>query len=256
MSLVKKEIWFRKIGLELKRGIPPVVLIHGAGSSSAVWLNAAKTLGRRFCCLIPDLPGHGKSKAPLPSTMRGYVDSLMSALEEQGIDRCVLIGHSMGGAVALLGAMMYPRRVCGLVVVGCGCRVPIPDRSLDLLKDSFSGWKRVFEDTGFSDIWPSEKKKIFLNNSIVADRDTLIADLQLCRTFDVQAPAKTLKVPTLIIFGEEERIIPVLYGDLLRETIDGAIMRMVEGAGHMVPLEQPVPLAYMLTYFLEDLPLP
>jgi pimeloyl-ACP methyl ester carboxylesterase len=97
----------------------PIVLIHGLGGSAANWVELAPLLAERRRVLVPDLPGHGRS-TPLPAApnLAGYADRVVLVAEREGLQPAVVVGHSMGGVVALRLALRRPDDVRALVLAG------------------------------------------------------------------------------------------------------------------------------------------
>jgi len=124
---------------------PPLVLVHGAGGSHLDWAPELRRLrGARVIAL--DLPGHGKSSAPGRDSIPAYARDVITLLDALNIPRAVLVGHSMGGAVAQQAALDWPERVAGLALLGTGSKLPVdpalpdrivsePDAALDWLNE-------------------------------------------------------------------------------------------------------------------------
>src|SRR5262245_15672292 len=113
----------------------PLMLVHGAGSSSVVWIDVLRRIAPGRRPIAPDLPGHGQSDPwhDEPS-IEGYRDAVGTVCANLGVRRAVLVGHSMGGAVALACALAWPERVAGLVLVNSAARLDVSDELLALLE--------------------------------------------------------------------------------------------------------------------------
>ena len=101
----------------------PVILIHGAGGSHLSWPPQLRRLHHQRV-FAPDLPAHGKSEGIGQHTIEDYVYDVLEFMCEIGIYSAILVGHSMGGAVALSAAMRFPDRVTALGLIGSGGRLP------------------------------------------------------------------------------------------------------------------------------------
>lgn len=112
-----------RIYYETEGSGPPVMLIHGFGEDSAIWRYQRAFLKAHFRLIIPDLPGSGRSDLlpispeQLPSAIEIYADCMQRVLEKEGIEQCTMLGHSMGGYVALAFAHYNPGRLNGLGLV-------------------------------------------------------------------------------------------------------------------------------------------
>src|SRR3954469_10103113 len=107
-------------------GRPALVCVHGAGSSSVIFMEVVRRLSPQRRVVAPDLPGHGQSDrwhAPADVTIEMYRDAVGTVCAQLGLERAVLLGHSMGGLVALAAAAAWPERVAGLVLVNRGGRL-------------------------------------------------------------------------------------------------------------------------------------
>jgi 2-succinyl-6-hydroxy-2,4-cyclohexadiene-1-carboxylate synthase len=97
---------------------PAILFLHGFMGAGADWAGAISALDERFCCVAPDLPGHGGSVGLPPEdyTVEGATRELLALLDELDIDHPVLVGYSMGGRLALYLALRYPERCSGLIL--------------------------------------------------------------------------------------------------------------------------------------------
>jgi len=127
-------IHFSDHGGDLKSGSPPLVLIHGSGGSRLHWPPQLRRLPN-YRVFGLDLPGHGDSPGEGETTIIGYVEQVVDWLDEQGIERAVLAGHSMGGAIAMTAALEKPDRVAGLILVGTGGRLRVNGEILQAAAD-------------------------------------------------------------------------------------------------------------------------
>jgi len=98
---------------------PPVILIHGAGGNHLYWPPELRRLAG-FRVLALDLPGHGKSSGVGLQSIRDYASSLMTYMDAVGLSRAVIVGHSMGGAIALTLCLDHAERVAGLGLIATG----------------------------------------------------------------------------------------------------------------------------------------
>jgi pimeloyl-ACP methyl ester carboxylesterase len=101
------------------RGAPPLVLLHGLVDTLEIWSRIAEPLAARRRTIRVDQRGHGESSAPPgPYTREDLAADVVALLDDRGVSRGVLVGHSMGGIVAMTTALAYPARVAGLVLLG------------------------------------------------------------------------------------------------------------------------------------------
>ncbi len=229
----------------------PLVFIHGAGGSTLSWA-FQKTFfeGSRTVFLV-DLPGHGNSSGPSFDSIAGYTDTLKDALEDNAIQAAFVVGHSMGGAIAMDLAMRYPALVRGVVLIGTGARLKVYPAILDGILKETEKTARMIIDTAFSPASPEKLKERVFAEYIKNDPQTVFNDFRACDGFNMMGRLDSLSVPALVICGKEDRFTPVKYSHYLTDTIPGAGLVLVEGAGHMVMIERPADVNSAIQAFLE-----
>lgn len=185
-----------------------------------------------------DLPGHGRS-APLDGeiTLARYADAVAGFLDATRIDRAVVVGHSMGGGVALLLALEAPHRLAGLVLVGAGAKLGVAPETMDLLdRDADAASERICRLA----YGPGTPEAVLVR-AIAEMRGTapevLQGDFRACQTFDVRARLGEVRAPTLVLVGEADLLTPPRFATYLADRIPGAHLVVVPGVGHMLPVE-------------------
>ena len=220
----------------------PLVLIHGAGGSSVTWLGTLRNLGRTHRCLAPDLPGHGQSDL-LPGgaasvsieAYRGFVDAFCAALD---VPRAVLVGHSMGGAVAIEEALGAPNRVAGLVLIATAARLAVSPAVFDAIDNHFDQFPEMIAMTGFSPSTPRDLALRLSRAGIQSPQAVVRADFEACNHWDARERIGAIRAPTLVMIGEDDLLAPAKYGRFLAEHIPGARVAAFPQTGHMVHLER------------------
>ena len=219
---------------------PPLVLIHGAGGTHRHWPSEVRSIpGRRVVAI--DLPGHGDSPGPGRRAVADYARDLLAFLDALDLARAVMVGHSMGGAVALTLALDWPERVAGLGLVSTGARLRVSADILQATADPaayaaaaplLAGW---FLGPGAGQLLRDE----FRDGLRRVPAAVAHGDFQACDAFDVRERLGELQVPTAVICGDADRSTPPRYSEFLQAHVAGARLTLVPGAGHMVPLEAP-----------------
>ena len=217
---------------------PPVVLVHGAGGTHRHWLYQVRDLpGARSYAL--DLPGHGRSSGPGRDSIPAYADWLIAFLDTAGLERAILVGHSMGGAICLDTALRYPVRAAGLGLVATGARLRVAPAILEGLQSQPEDAVRLINDWAFGPEAPPEMVRLGRRQMAATPPEVLYGDFVACDRFDVLERLGELALPTAIVCGSQDRLAPSRYAVYLRDHIAGASLHLVEGAGHMVMIEQP-----------------
>ncbi|MGB9776588.1 MAG: alpha/beta fold hydrolase [Anaerolineae bacterium] len=220
------------------RGGPALILIHGAGGNHLHWPAALRRMPGATVYAV-DLPGHGRSEGPGRERIEDYAADIVRFMDAVGVPRAVLVGHSMGGAIAQMTALTAPERVAGLVLVGTGARLRVAPAILDgILQDARGTLDLITEWAWGPEADPAmvargRQMMARVHPSVVG------GDFAACDRFDVRERVGEITAPTLVITGSEDRMTPPKFGQWLAEHIPGARFVLVEGAGHMVMLEKP-----------------
>jgi pimeloyl-ACP methyl ester carboxylesterase len=231
---------YRETGAD--RPGPPLVFVHGAAGSSVTWLGVMRQLGRTRRCLALDLPGHGQTGL-LPDGVRGvsiesyrdFVGAFCAALE---LDRAVLVGHSMGGAIVMEAALAWPERLAGLVLVATAARLPVSPMIFEAIEKHFDKFPELLAQVAFSPHTPKELALRYARAGVQAPHEVVRADFEACNRWDARERIGGIRAPTVVIVGEDDVLVPAKYGRAVAERVAGARVVGVQRAGHMVQLEQ------------------
>ncbi len=219
---------------------PPLVCVHGAGGSHEYWGYQLRDLSSIGHVAALDLPGHGRSDGAGATHVATYSAALVAALDALEYDRVILLGHSMGGAVALWTALQAPARVAGLALVSTGARLPVMPALFDYLEQG-----RVAEavesiiQRSFGRATPPEPRAAARQMFLRTPPSVLSADLHACASYRVQERLGAIACPTLVLCGDEDAVTPLKFSHTLHQHIAGATLAVVPGAGHMALIEQP-----------------
>ncbi len=218
---------------------PTLVLVHGAGGSSATWFMQIRGLSSDLWVRAIDLNGHGRSPDRSPEDVFGSYLEEIDWLVRDSEPPVVLGGHSMGGALAQLYALRHPERLAGLVLIGTGARLRVAQFIFDLLDNDFDGYveavgQYMFAEGASEELIEATKAEVRKCPVRVIQRD-----FEACNTFDIMPEVGKIAVPTLIIVGSEDVLTPVKYADYLEREIPDSKLVVIEGAGHSVMFERP-----------------
>ncbi|MGZ6897897.1 MAG: alpha/beta fold hydrolase [Acidimicrobiia bacterium] len=241
-----------------------ILLVHGMAGSSSTWRHVMPALAERFTVVAPDLPGHGASAKPRSDYSLGALaDSLRDLLVALGHERATLAGRSLGGGVAMQFAYQFPDRCERLVLVssgGLGEDVNPLLRALSLpgaeylLALGCNRWARAAGATlvrslqrfgvrpgpQFADVWDSYAS--------LADGETRAAFMQTLRSVVDPAGQRVSAtdrlylardVPTLIVWGANDHILPAHQAQATHAAIPGSRLEIFEGVGHYPNCEDP-----------------
>ncbi len=212
---------------------PFLLFVHGAAGTGQVWQAQLLDFPRS---VAPDLPGH-PSGPPLPS-VEAYAAWLVDYARAQRLPRPVLVGHSMGGAVALEAALQAPAAFSGLVLVATGARLPVHPRFLRGLADSPGPTLERFVELWFGPHAPARVREKVSQCARQLGPQLLRQDLEACHAFDARARLKDCALPTLVLCGEADRMTPPELSLELHRGIPTSSLVVVPEAGHMVFVER------------------
>lgn len=233
---------------------PPIVLIHGAGGTYLHWPAEIRRLSDYRVFAI-DLPGHGKSEGRGQQTIEAYASNILSWLEAVGLHQAIFIGHSMGGAIALRLAHNHSDHVLGLGLVGTGARL----RVAPVILENTANPQSLPAAIGAILSWAFSKKAdprlVELASQRMAETrpSVLHGDFLACDAFDITETVSEIRVPALVICGQDDRLTPLRYSQYLADQIPDARLEAIPDAGHMVMLEQPQAVAGALIDFLASI---
>lgn len=232
-----------------------VVCLHGASPSSAEFVDLLARLEPAHSPLAFDRPGHARSAGldALPSVARmsDFTRALCAAL---GIERCVLLGASMGGAVALETALAAPGLVRALVLVASRARFSAGAELLERLRLITEGKaRREFDRSGYSPAATPDVMRRGFMEELKTDPRVLYGNMRALDGWSREADLARVACPTLVVVGEDDSEDVRAQADVLAAGIPRARKVVIPKCGHRVALEQPEALANEVTAFLAEL---
>lgn len=243
-------------GESFEKSRPTILMIHGAGQSSLTWEYQVDVLKNRpgANLIIPDLPGHGKSEGSGCKTIEEYTEFIKDLAHTLGLDRLILVGHSMGGGIAQVFAIDYPEMVDACVLVGTGAKLRVAKETLESVKSNYETFCRVAPTRSFTHSSPEELKRKFIEGLLKTPQSISYRDLLICDEFDIMKEVEKIRVPTLIISATEDILTPVKYGEYLNLKIRNSKLHVIRGAGHFMMQESPDEFNRILIEFLDSIP--
>jgi len=231
---------------------PPVVFVHGAGGTHQHWLYQVRDLLNSQTYAL-DLPGHGGSEGMGKDSIAAYGDWLVAFLDAIGEEQAILVGHSMGGAIALDLALRHASRVAGLGLVATGARLRVASAIIEGIRRDPKAAVRLICDFAFGPEAPQEMVRLGRRQMEAILPDVFHGDFLACNAFDVMDQLGEIAAPSFVVCGTQDRLTPSKYSIYLRDHIVHAVLHLVEGAGHMVMVERPEAVVDALSSFVADL---
>ena len=227
---------------------PTVILLHGLGGSTQVWQFNIAALAEKYHVVVPDQIGFGKSDKPFVNyRIRTYVDFLDQFCKQLKIERATLVGNSMGGWIAAMFTASFPDRVEKLVLEDAAGYAPPKDFDTrvywGLNPTTREGMKVLVAKVFYSKAFQTDAA---VDQSIAArlaagDGYTINSITEsIIRGEDfLDDIVKTIKRPTLIIWGRQDGLVPLAEGERFNKDIAGSKMFVIDQCGHVPNIEKP-----------------
>ena len=228
--------------MDIDQKKPTIILIHGSGLSHIVWsLHEQFYTSLGFNVLSLDLPGHGNSSGPSLKSIEEISDWIKSLMNKININKIFIIGHSQGGLVGIDFSSRYPELTKKIILVANSYKMPVNQDLIDLAE--LGDEKAVL----LMMKWGYEGSKAFIGgnpvkkivNSARDIREVLAVDLNACNNYKNGEDAiKKIKCPTLCIFGDLDKMVPVKVGLKMAEQIKNSETKIISDCGHMIIFEK------------------
>jgi pimeloyl-ACP methyl ester carboxylesterase len=269
------ELHGRRVIYRVAGSGPPIVLIHGMLNSSSHWRQVALALASEYTVIAPDLIGHGDSAAPRGDYSLGaHAASIRDLLAAIGVDRATIVGHSLGGGVAMQFFYQFPQRVERLVLIssgGLGHEVKATLRSAALpgvspllaltIRPRLIGGlalagARLRERGAEWGVYLQAAARALRPLQNAASREAFLQTLRAVIDARGQRVSATDRlylleaIPTLIVWGERDNTIPLAHGRDAHAAIPHSSFRTLARAAHFPHLEDPDGLSELLRGFM------
>jgi pimeloyl-ACP methyl ester carboxylesterase len=233
---------------------PSLLFIHGAGGNGEMWEEQGVFFEGRHDVFRLDLPGHGGSGLRGEDRVSAYAEWVRLSLQRLFSEGpFVLIGHSMGGAIVLELALNAPAGLQGIVLVGSGARMAVTRAIFQMLKEDPEAFFESIGQYAFSPATPVSLRERFVRTTRTCPPPVIYSDFQACDHFDVRSRLPGIKLPTLVLCGQEDQLTPVKYSRYLHENIASSRLVLIPRSGHMVMAEQPDVFNRAIMDFLDTL---
>lgn len=258
---------------------PVVLLIHGIGDNSTTWSTVQTKLAQRFTVIAPDLLGHGKSEKPRADySVAAYANGMRDLLSVLDIEHVTVVGHSLGGGVAMQFAYQFPQLVDRLILVGAGgvtrdvnialriASLPLGTEALTMLRiplvlPTLQALGRIggalFGSTGMgrdlphvlrilTDLPEPKASSAFTRTlrAVVDWRGQVVTMLDRCYL--------TESIPVQLIWGSRDAVIPVAHADLAHAAMPGSRLEIFDGSGHFPFHDDPERFVEVVENFIDS----
>ncbi len=219
----------------------PLVFIHGSGDSGRIWRFQVEHFGTQRAFAL-DMPGHGQRPDTLPIevTVQEYAQAAYDIVtQELHLQKPIIAGHSLGGAIALTMALEHSNELGGIILVGTGARLRILPAILADAKNTPEQARLRLSKMGMATTTAPNVSQAVVQEQSIPGSHILHRDLAACDTFDIMKRLYEVSMPTLILCGTEDQLTPVKYSEYLHQHILSSVLRIIPNAGHYVLREQP-----------------
>lgn len=239
----------------------PVIFLHGAGAGAVTWYPSINAISKNFQVLAPDIVGYGESDKPDAPYNRPYFSKwLKDFLRELKISKAHIVGLSQGGAIALQFAIDNPEMVSKLVLVdaaGLGAKVSFcaligtiwmnsfPSSMANRFNSRFILHKPINRDPNHSSYSIAVLKYKGGKNAFKQGRGTAVSKIP-------EELLKQIQNETLIIWGKDDKLFPVEYGEAAAKIIPNAKLHLIQDAAHLPLMDQPEIFNTILDDFLKS----
>jgi len=246
-------LFYDEHGESRRGGDPAIVLLHGLMFDGGMWRKQIESLSSLGRVVVIDGPGHGKSEPPPRFMLEEHADALLDAVGDLDIPRALVVGLSWGGMVAMRLALQHPARVAGLALLDTSAeRQSLSERIR--YRAFVAMHRRVGIPYG---MFLKEIAPLLFADRTIATRPELVeASYRRAMGFERDGASRAslavvvhrtsilekldrIRVPTLVMCGREDRATPPDKSEQIARAISGSRFVMLDGAGHMSPLEDP-----------------
>ena len=229
-------------------------MLHGSGLTHIVWsLHEQFYATQGFNVLSVDLPGHGNSDGPALKSIELISEWIQSLMKKLDIKKIFILGHSQGCLVGIDFASKKPEKISGLILVAGSYKMPVNQELINLAEEGDEKAVLLMMKWGYEGskafIGGNPVKKII--NSSRQIREILSVDLNACNNYKTgKESLEKIKCPTLCIFGDLDKMVPLTVGNKMSELIDNSETKVIKNCGHMIIFEKAFEMRKIVKEFI------
>ena len=241
-------------GAQFDKNKPSLLLMHGSGLTHIVWsLHEQFYASQGFNILSIDLPGHGNSEGPSLKSIQEISNWVKLLMEILDISKITIVGHSQGSLVGIDFASRYTDLISNLVLVAGSYKMPVNQDLIDLAEAGDDKAILLMMKWGYEGskdfIGGNPVKKII--NSSREIIEVLSVDLKACNNYkDGKESLEKINCPTLCIFGDLDKMVPLKAGTTMSELIKNSETKIISNCGHMIIFEKAFEMRKLVIEFL------
>jgi len=234
----------------LKENKLNLIFIHDVGATAMNWIFQIKEFAEKFNIIVLDLPGHGKSQGPGMNNVQDYAKKIAYFLNEINAGKFIVIGTSMGGAIAMQLLVDYADKFTSGVLLNTGAKLAVLPTIFEAILSDFKAFVTGMSDFLFPATLNINEDISSLMDMLEIKQKVVLDDFTACHNFDIRKRLHEIKVPVLVISAKNDIMTPVWYGEYLTKNINNANFILVDGAGHLAHVEKPEIVNKAITEFI------
>ena len=247
-------------GKVFDKSLPTVVFLHGSGLDHRSWALQTRWFAfHGYSVIAPDFPAHSLSEGEALDSIEAMAAWLWQLLDEMGVDKCSLVGHSQGGLVALEAAASQAHRVRSLSLIGCASVIAVNEHLLAMSENDQPSAVDAMLTWGFGEAYQFGRSNIpgqapiGIGWQIMCD-NPLHADLTACQKYtNGEQAASKVTAPTQLVLAKNDKMTPLKFGLGLEKSLANCVSTAILGVGHMIPMEAPEKCLTELQHFITGL---
>lgn len=237
----------------------PVVFLHGFNESTFIWNLVIPDLSKHMQCICIDLPGFGNSGLPANLSISYMADAVYRVLDELKLEKPVIVGHSMGGYVALELIHKHPDYLSGAALVHSTAFADTDEKKTNrtktiefLEKNPLDAFFKVFIQGLFAPFNLNHQKMDFVNELVfkTSKNSVMAATKAMMEREDRTEVLRNVKIPWLFIAGKHDQLIPTESMSLQSSYCNKALFKILQNTGHLGMIEEPEKTAQIIQEFL------
>lgn len=229
-----------------------LIFIHGLGGDSKLFHNQLRHFAVNFHVVAIDLPGHGRSLYRRLPRRNDFIDAVCRVMHEEGISRCVLIGHSMGGGVCLDIYARKSKNIEAMILISTGAVLPVSSQLYSMLERDMEDFIDYFVGATFSNnagLLASLAKNDIGEN----DKEIIKNDLDICEAMDYSPMLSSVDIPVLVIANRHDRVVPLHITSFLHEKIPLSQLKVFDLHGHIPHFDHKKPFNDTVDCFFSEI---
>ena len=227
-----------------------LVFIHGSGACGDVWMLQKQHFSDAD---TPDLPGH--PNGAICTSMEAYSDWLHGYFQDKGYTDVVMAGHSLGGGIALMHAIKYPKDLKGIILIGSGARLRVLPMIFEVVEGKLGDTQAWISEV-LEPLHGTVDEKIrgaIMPRLAEVGPAAQLNDFRCCDKFDIMDKVGQIKLPTLCVVGDQDNMTPPKYSQYLAGKMPDCRVSIIEGGTHLAFLEKPVEVNRAIESFLKQI---